>query len=45
MSENHETASADMDQAIPRLAGDIVSSRAENVILFHKTFAQRANVL
>ncbi|MFP4437058.1 MAG: hypothetical protein ACLFVO_07405, partial [Chloroflexaceae bacterium] len=45
MSEHRETANADMDQAIPRLAGDIASGRAEDSMLFHKTFALCANVL
>ncbi|MFP4438431.1 MAG: hypothetical protein ACLFVO_14405 [Chloroflexaceae bacterium] len=30
MSEYRETANAAMDQAIPRLAGDIASGRAED---------------
>jgi hypothetical protein len=30
MSEKHEPAGAPMDQAIPRLAGDIASSRADH---------------
>jgi hypothetical protein len=29
MSENRETTNADMYQVLPRLAGDIASSRAE----------------
>jgi hypothetical protein len=33
MSENRETANADMYQAIPCLAGDIVSGRAEDSML------------
>ncbi|MFP4436442.1 MAG: hypothetical protein ACLFVO_04280 [Chloroflexaceae bacterium] len=34
MSETRETTSADRYQAIPRLAGDIASGRAETDILF-----------
>jgi len=34
MSENRETATADMDQAIPRVAGDIASGRAEETSFF-----------
>jgi len=33
MSENRETTNTNMDQALPRLAGDIVSGRAEQDIL------------
>jgi hypothetical protein len=32
MSENRETANADMDQVIPRSAVDIASSRAEETM-------------
>jgi hypothetical protein len=45
MRETHEPAGAVMDQAIPRLAGDNASGRAEDYILLHKTFAHSANVL
>jgi hypothetical protein len=45
MSEHRETANAAMDQAIPRLAGAIAAGRAEDSMLFHKTFALCANVL
>ncbi|MFP4437575.1 MAG: hypothetical protein ACLFVO_10030 [Chloroflexaceae bacterium] len=45
MSENRETANAAMDQAIPRLAGDIASGRAEDSWLFHKKVAQSATFL
>jgi hypothetical protein len=34
-----------MQQAIPRLAGDIAAGRAEDPILLHKKFAQGANFL
>jgi hypothetical protein len=34
MSETRETTTADMDQAIPRLVGDIASSRAEDIVSF-----------
>ncbi|MFP4440171.1 MAG: hypothetical protein ACLFVO_23295 [Chloroflexaceae bacterium] len=34
MSEHRETANAAMDQAIPRLAGDIAFGRAEETSLF-----------
>ncbi|MFP4438072.1 MAG: hypothetical protein ACLFVO_12560 [Chloroflexaceae bacterium] len=37
MSEHRETANADVYQAIPRLAGDNASGRAEDPMLFHKT--------
>ncbi|MFP4440054.1 MAG: hypothetical protein ACLFVO_22700 [Chloroflexaceae bacterium] len=36
MSEYRETANADRYQAIPRLAGDIASGRAEDLIFFVK---------
>jgi hypothetical protein len=36
MNETRETASAGMYPAIPGLAGDIASGRAEEAILFHK---------
>jgi hypothetical protein len=39
MSENRETANADMYQAISRLVGDIASGRAEQTILFHEHLA------
>jgi hypothetical protein len=39
MSENHETASAAMNQTIPRLPGDIASGRAELDILLQKNVA------
>jgi hypothetical protein len=45
MSEKHETAGTAMYQAIPRLAGDIASGRAENPILFHKHVALCATCL
>jgi hypothetical protein len=45
MSEQCETTSADMQQAIPGLTGNIASGRAEETILFHKKFAQHANFL
>jgi hypothetical protein len=45
MSEHREPANTDMYPAILRLAGDIASGKAEGSMLFHKTFAQRANVL
>jgi len=45
MNEHRETANAAMDQAIPHLAGDIASGRAEETILVSKTFTQSANVL
>jgi hypothetical protein len=34
MSNNRETANAAMNQAIPRLAGDIASGRAKDTMLF-----------
>jgi hypothetical protein len=34
-----------MSYAVGSLEGDIASGRAEDFILLHKTFAQRANVL
>jgi len=37
MSEHRETANAAMDQAIPRLVGDIAAGRAEEVIFPTKT--------
>ncbi|MFP4436281.1 MAG: hypothetical protein ACLFVO_03460 [Chloroflexaceae bacterium] len=43
MSEIRETANAAMDQAIPHLAGDIASGRAEVTIVFHEKFAHSAN--
>jgi hypothetical protein len=45
MRETHEPAGAAMDQAIPRLAGDNTSGRAEDPMLLHKPFAQYANGL
>jgi hypothetical protein len=42
MSEHRETANAAMDQAIPHLAGDIASGRAEDSMLYHKNVAQSA---
>jgi hypothetical protein len=45
MSEKRETVNAAMDQAIPRLAGNIVTGRVEDSILFPKKFAQSANFL
>jgi len=45
MSEQREPATTDMYPAIPRLAGDIASGRAEDSMLVHKTFARCANVL
>ncbi|MFP4435837.1 MAG: hypothetical protein ACLFVO_01185 [Chloroflexaceae bacterium] len=45
MSEHRETGSAAMHQAIPHLAGDIASGRAEDPILFHKNVAQSATFL
>jgi len=40
MSETRETTSADMDQAIPRLAGDIASGRAEDSLKDEAGFHQ-----
>jgi hypothetical protein len=37
MSEQRETTNTDMDQAIPRLAGDIAPGRAENSRSFSQT--------
>jgi hypothetical protein len=45
MNETRETAHAGMQQAIPRLAGDIAAGRAEDPILLHKKFAPCANFL
>jgi hypothetical protein len=42
MRENRETATADRYQAIPRLAADIASGRAEWNILFQENVAQCA---
>jgi hypothetical protein len=50
MSENREAASAAVYQAIPHVAGNIASGRAELDILLHKTihvvncFVQKKNV-
>ncbi|MFP4439492.1 MAG: hypothetical protein ACLFVO_19795 [Chloroflexaceae bacterium] len=43
MSEKRETVNAAMDQAIPRLAGNIATGRVEDSILFPKKFAQSAD--
>jgi hypothetical protein len=45
MSEHRKTANTDMYPAIPRLAGDIASGRAEDSYLFHKNVALRATFL
>jgi hypothetical protein len=45
MSETRETANADMYPAIPGLAGDIASGRAEEAIFIHKNFAHSAKFL
>jgi hypothetical protein len=45
MSEKHEPGGAAVDQAIPRLAGDIASGRAEDSSFFHKHVAQHATCL
>jgi hypothetical protein len=45
MSEHRETANADMDQVISRLAGNIACGSMVLFSLFHKTLALRANVL
>ncbi len=42
MGETREPATAAMDQAIPRLAGDIASGGAKEDILFHENLAQGA---
>jgi hypothetical protein len=44
-SEHHETARADMQQVISRLAGNIACGSMVLFSLVHKTLAQRANVL
>jgi len=41
MSENREAASAAMDQAIPHLAGNIASGRAEH----SRSFSQKIHVV
>jgi hypothetical protein len=41
MSETRETATADMQQAIPRLAGDIASDRAQETRSFSQKYSQR----
>jgi hypothetical protein len=43
MSEKHEPAGAAMNQAIPRLAGDIAAGSAEDSILYAQKFALCAN--
>ncbi|MFP4438478.1 MAG: hypothetical protein ACLFVO_14645 [Chloroflexaceae bacterium] len=45
MNEKHETTNADMYPAIPGLAGDIASGRAEEAIFIHKNFALCAKFL
>ncbi|MFP4438692.1 MAG: hypothetical protein ACLFVO_15735 [Chloroflexaceae bacterium] len=43
MSETRETATADRYQAIPRLAADIASGRAEDTRSFSQKFSQSEN--
>jgi hypothetical protein len=43
ISENRETANADMQQAIPGLVGDSASGRAEEISLFTKIWLREPN--
>jgi hypothetical protein len=44
MSENRESANADIDQPIPRLTGDIAAGRAECDITFSGTFGSESQM-